>query len=73
VGPWKSLKYVKKKYRKDYDKCVIIQKFRDGIQNKGTGNESYISIGEIIFNKIINFNFHVVIKDFLRNTTYPKI
>ncbi len=69
------LEYVNKKYQKDYDRCKIIYKFSNGIQNKGIRNKNYISIGynEIIINKIISFNLIMVIKDFLRNTTYPRI
>ena len=68
------LEYVNKKYKKDYDKCKIIHKFRNGIQNKGIGNKSYISIGceEIIINKNNKLQFSYGYKGFSKEYNIPE-
>ena len=68
------LAYVNKKYKKDYDKCKIIHKFRNGIQNKGIGNKKYISIGsnEIIINKNNKLQFDYGYKGFSKEYNIPE-
>jgi hypothetical protein len=75
------LQYVNKKYKKDYDKCKIIHKFSDGIQNKkGIGNKNYISIGyigyeEMIINKNnkVQFIHGTIVNSLGRSETFLKI
>jgi len=68
------LEYVNKKYKKDYNKCKIIHKFRDGIQNKGIGNKRYISIGyhEIIINKNNKLQFDYGYEEFSKEYNIPE-
>ena len=68
------LEYVNKKYKKDYDKCKIIHKFRNGIQNKGIGNKSYTSIGceEMIINKNNKLQFSYGYKGFSKEYNIPE-
>jgi hypothetical protein len=68
------LEYVNKKYKKDYDKCKIIHKFRNGIQNKGIGNKNYISIGdeEMIINKNNKLQFSYGYKGFSKEYNIPE-
>ena len=68
------LEYVNKKYKKDYDKCKIIHKFKNGIQNKGIGNENYISIGdeEMIINKNNKLQFSYGYKGFSKEYNIPE-
>ena len=68
------LQYVNKKYKKDYDKCKIIHKFRNGIQNKGIGNKNYISIGneEMIINKNNKLQFSYGYKGFSKEYNIPE-
>ena len=59
VNLYNILEYVNKKYIKNYNKCKIIHKFRNGIQNRGIGHKSFISIGYngIIINKLNKLQF----------------
>ena len=70
------LQYVNKKYKKDYDKCKIIHKFSDGIQNKEgmVFNKNYISIGddEMIINKNNKLQFSYGYKGFSKEYNIPE-
>jgi hypothetical protein len=70
------LQYVNKKYKKDYDKCKIIHKFSNGIQNKKgmAFNKNYISIGddEMIINKNNKLQFSYGYKGFSKEYNIPE-
>ena len=68
------LEYVNKKYKKDYNKCKIIHKFSNGIQNKRIGNKNYISIGyeEMIINKNNKLQFSEGYKGFSKEYNIPE-
>ena len=70
------LEYVNKKYKKDYDKCKIIHKFSNGIQNKKgmAFNKNYISIGddEMIINKNNKLQFSYGYKGFSKEYNIPE-
>jgi hypothetical protein len=70
------LQYVNKKYKKDYDTCKIIHKFKNGIQNKKgmVFNKNYISIGdeEMIINKNNKLQFSYGYKGFSKEYNIPE-
>jgi hypothetical protein len=68
------LEYVNKKYKKNYNKCKIIHKFRNGIQNKGIGHKRFISIGynEIIINKNNKLQFDYGYEELSKEYNIPE-